>query len=121
MIVENAREYDLDPNLIAAVMLQESGGDPQALSISGAIGLMQVMPRDGLAASFMCSGHPCFTNRPSMAELYDPSYNIAYGAHLLSSLTKKEGSVREALFRYGPIDVGYEYADVVLSIYDRYQ
>jgi len=44
--------------LIAAVILQESGGDPSAYSSSGAVGLMQVMPRDGIAAEFMCVNGP---------------------------------------------------------------
>lgn len=121
VIEENAEEHRVDPNLIAAVMLEESGGNPQALSVSGAIGLMQVMPRDGIAASFICGSRPCFSNRPSMAELYDPAFNISYGTRMLSSLTRKEGSIRQALYRYGPIDVGLDYADAVLSIYRNYQ
>ncbi len=121
VIEKNAEDHRMDPNLIAAVMLQESGGNPQAISVSGAIGLMQVMPRDGIAASFICGSHPCFSNRPSMSELYDPAFNISYGTRMLSTLTQKEGSVRQALYRYGPIDVGYKYADAVLAIYRNYR
>ena len=120
VIVENAQEYDLDPNLIAAVMLQESGGSAEVISSSGAIGLMQVMPRDGIAASFMCGSKPCFINRPSMDELLDPAFNIEYGARMLAGLIHKKGSLREALYAYGPYDVGYYYADTVLAIYNKY-
>jgi hypothetical protein len=120
VIVENAQEYDLDPNLIAAVMLQESGGSAEVISSSGAIGLMQVMPRDGIAASFMCGSKPCFINRPSMDELLDPAFNIEYGARMLAGLIQKKGSLREALYAYGPYDVGYYYADTVLAIYNKY-
>ncbi|HNT53309.1 MAG TPA: lytic transglycosylase domain-containing protein [Anaerolineaceae bacterium] len=120
-IEQSAVEYSLDANLIAAVMLQESGGDPNAYSRSGAVGLMQVMPRDGLAASFMCNGQPCFAARPTMSELYDPEFNIAYGARMLSGLIGRRGSVREALFSYGPIGIGYDYADIVLRIYATYR
>jgi len=121
LIEHNAREHNLDPHLIAAVMLQESGGNPAALSKSGAVGLMQVMPRDGAAAQFICRDGPCFANRPTMLELYNPGFNIAYGCRMLSGLVSKHGSLREALKAYGPTDVGYTYADIVLSIYWRYQ
>ena len=121
LILENAQQYQLDPNFIAAVMLQESGGDAQAYSSSGAVGLMQVMPRDGIAQTFLCDGQPCFRNRPSMQELFEPAYNIAYGTRLLAGLIEKYGSQQEALYHYGPIDVGYRYADAVLSIYSNYQ
>jgi len=120
-IVQYATQYNLDPRLIAAVMLQESGGDPNAYSKSGAVGLMQVMPRDGLAASFQCGGRPCFASRPSMAELYNPEYNISYGVRMLAGLVQKTGSVRDALRAYGPMDVGYYYADKVLAIYQNYR
>jgi hypothetical protein len=43
-IIAWAREWDLDPNLVATVMQIESCGDPQALSRAGAMGLFQVMP-----------------------------------------------------------------------------
>jgi soluble lytic murein transglycosylase-like protein len=116
-----AAEVGLEPRLVAAVMLQESGGKADAYSHSGAVGLMQVMPRDGLAAEFMCNGRPCFSSRPSMDELFDPEYNISYGTRMLASLVSRHGSVREALRAYGPMDMGYRYADLVLSIYENYQ
>ena len=121
-LIENyAQKYNLESQLVASVMLQESGGDPNAYSASGAVGLMQVMPRDGLAADFMCSGRPCFGSRPSMADLFDPDYNISYGARMLAGLIQKYGSVRDALKAYGPANDGYHYADIVLSIYQNYQ
>jgi len=117
----NARETGLPANLIAAVVLQESGGDPGAYSSSGAVGLMQVMPRDGLAADFVCINGPCFASRPTIAELQDPEFNLAYGSRMLADLVAKHGSYREALFRYGPINMGYAYADLVIKIWENYQ
>lgn len=111
----------LEPALIAALITQESGGDSNAYSHSGAVGLMQVMPRDGLAASFMCAAGPCFAERPSSQQLYDPEYNIAYGTRLLASLLQRHGNIRDALKSYGPLDVGYYYADLVLGIYQNNQ
>ena len=119
-IKRNANIHGLDPNLVAALILQESGGQADAYSKSGAVGLMQVMPRDGIAAEFMCPNGPCFANRPSMKELYDPAFNIEYGTQFLANLINKYGSYREALKYYGPANVDYYYADIVMAIYERY-
>lgn len=121
MIEQYARENQIDPNVISAVMLQESAGNPDAYSKSGAVGLLQVMPRDGLASSFMCPAGPCFSNRPSMEQLYDPEFNISYGTKMLADLIEHYGDLREALKAYGPHDVGYYYADIVLRIINSHQ
>jgi soluble lytic murein transglycosylase-like protein len=116
LIETSAVKYAVDPLLIAAVMLQESGGQPEVLSSSGAVGLMQVMPRDGISAEFQCINGPCFANRPTIQELKDPAFNVDYGVRMLSGLINRHGDVREALKSYGPYDVGYLYADKVLAI-----
>ena len=116
-----SKQKNLDPDLIAAVMLQESGGDPTAFSKSGAVGLMQVMPRDGIASSFQCVNGPCFASRPSIQDLQNPDFNVEYGTGMLAGLVSKHGNVREALRSYGPMDVGYYYADKVLGIYQAYK
>ena len=121
LIQQEAQKNGIEARLIAAVMLQESGGNPKAYSKSGAVGLMQIMPRDGLAAAFQCKNGPCFSTRPSMAELYDPDFNVNFGARMLAGLIKKQGGVREALKAYGPMDMGYAYADKVLAIYSNYK
>jgi hypothetical protein len=120
IITENATSYDLPPDLIAALILQESGGNPTAYSKSGAVGLMQVMPRDGIASNFNCVNGPCFANRPSTEQLQDPQFNVAFGTRMLAGLVNKYGDMREALRVYGPMNVGYSYADIVLSLYNRY-
>lgn len=118
LIITHAGKYNIDPYLVAAVMLQESGGQPDVVSVSGAIGLMQIMPNDGIASSFMCANGPCFAERPSTQELLDPEFNINFGTRMLAGHIEKYGSVRDALKAYGPYDVGYYYADKVLAIYD---
>ena len=117
VITKYAQQNGLNPDLVGAIIWQESGGNPVAYSGSGAVGLMQVMPRDGVASSFTCVNGPCFKNRPSIKELQDPEFNIKYGTAMLSSLVKKHGSVREALVAYGPMNVGYYYSDKVLGLY----
>ena len=121
LIMQYSSENSLDPNLTAAVILQESGGDPTAYSHSGAVGLMQVMPRDGIAANFTCQNGPCFASRPTIDELQNPEFNISYGTKMLSGLINKYGNSRDGLRYYGPADVGYYYADIVLAIYKNYQ
>jgi soluble lytic murein transglycosylase-like protein len=120
LITAYADQTGLAPDLIAALIWQESGGDPLAYSSSGAVGLMQVMPRDGLAADFTCANGPCFASRPTMAELQDPEFNIQYGTAMLAGLIKRTGSLREGLKAYGPMDVDYYYADKVMAIYRQY-
>ena len=120
LIEEAAVESGLPSGLVAAVILQESGGDPDSYSSSGAVGLMQVMPRDGIASEFICINGPCFASRPTIEELLDPSFNISYGTQYLADLYMEHGNYRDALFRYGPMDIGYHYADLVLEIWENY-
>lgn len=121
LITRYAEQHELPPDLVAALIWIESGGNPSAFSRSGAVGLMQVMPRDGPAAKFVCINGPCFANRPSRAELEDPEFNIAYGTRMLAGLYGRSQSLREALRSYGPMDMGYRYADMVLSLYQRHK
>jgi soluble lytic murein transglycosylase-like protein len=120
LITSAAQKYGVDANLIAAMMLQESGGDPLAYSKSGATGLMQIMPRDGLAAGFQCGNGPCFAGRPTIQELQDPGFNVDYGVRMFAGLVARYGNIREALKAYGGAGYGYFYADKVMAIYQRY-
>ena len=121
LITSYSHANGLDPDLVAALVWQESGGDSLAYSKSGAVGLMQVMPRDGAASTFMCINGPCFANRPSIQELQDPHFNVDFGTKMLGGLNARYGDMREALKSYGPMDAGYTYADKVLGIYSSYR
>jgi soluble lytic murein transglycosylase-like protein len=59
------------PGLVRAVLMAESAGDPSAVSLAGAQGLMQLMP--GTASS--CG-----------ANAFDPSENVDCGAGYLKQL-----------------------------------
>jgi soluble lytic murein transglycosylase-like protein len=115
-IIEYSAKKHLDPLMIAAIIQQESGGDPFAISKNGAVGLMQIMPGDGTAMTYQCFNGPCFKDRPSTQQLLDPEYNILYGTELLSGYIEQTGNIRDALRSYGPINMGYEYADRVLEL-----
>lgn len=115
-IVAAAQNYDLDPRLVAAVILQESGGQPFVTAQDGGVGLMQVMPRE---APQMCPNGPCFADRPSALELENPTFNLNWGAeHLRNHLDRNGGDVREALRDYNSADRPFSYyADIVMLFY----
>jgi soluble lytic murein transglycosylase-like protein len=52
--------------------------------------------------------------------LYDPQFNIEYGCKMLKDLYLHYGNWRDALMYYGPYDIGYGYADLVLSLQGQY-
>ena len=91
----HARNYDLDPALLAAVIYQESKFEVSARSDRGAIGLMQLLPEtaEGIAKR---TGGSAF----EVADLYDPEINVRYGAWYLRHLLDKYGSERLALAAY---------------------
>jgi soluble lytic murein transglycosylase-like protein len=120
LIDKYASQNGMQPELVAAVILQESGGDPNAYSTSGAVGLMQIMPRDGIAAGFQCANGPCFASRPTMQELFDPEFNISFGSKMLAGLLGSTGELTSALAAYGPIDSGSRYAAKVIAIMEEY-
>lgn len=72
-----ALEHGVAPELVAIVVLVESGGDPRARSGAGARGLMQVMP--GTAADIAR-----WRGLPAGADLYDPATSLDYGAYYLA-------------------------------------
>ena len=80
-----AKEWSLDPNLIATVMQIESCGDPQATSPSGAMGLFQVMPFH-------------FAEKENT---YDPQVNAKRGLdYLRQAFDARGGQVRVVLASY---------------------
>ncbi len=91
----HARNYDLDPDLLAAVIYQESKFEADARSSSGAIGLMQLLP-DTAKGIALHTGGTAFR----VQDLYDPEINVRYGAWYLSHLLQKYGDERTALAAY---------------------
>jgi len=70
-----AQKTGLDPQLVRAVIDQESAGRPCALSAKGAEGLMQLMP--ATAEEF------------DVDDPFDPQQNVEAGAKLLKSLLER--------------------------------
>ena len=91
----HARHYRLDPALLAAVIYAESKFHTHARSRSGAIGLMQLLPRTAEGIALHTGG-----SRFRVADLDNPEINVRYGAWYLRRLIDKYGSERTALAAY---------------------
>jgi soluble lytic murein transglycosylase-like protein len=82
-----ARAAGLDPALLLAVVLEESGGDPDALSNKGALGLMQLMP--GTA------------DEVGVEDRSAPGENLRGGAEYLARMIRRhDGNLETALAAY---------------------
>ena len=95
IVVGHARNYDLDPALLSAVIYRESKFDPQARSSSGAIGLMQLLPSTAKGIALHTGG-----SKFRVSDLYDPEINVRYGSFYLRRLLNKYGDTRLALAAY---------------------
>jgi len=87
LILENAQQQNLQPDLIRAVIGEESGGRPCAVSQKGAQGLMQLMP--SVSEQF------------GVTDPFDPKQNVEAGSKLLKQLLAKyNGDLRLTLSAY---------------------
>lgn len=119
MMTDAAKRNQLDPALLQAVVSTESGGNPQATSPVGAMGLMQLMP--GTAKDL------------GVSNPYDPQQNLQGGAKYLAQLTQKYGLANGvAAYNAGPGAVEahggvppypetQHYVNKVLSLYNEYK
>ena len=91
----HARNYDLEPALLAAVIYQESKFETDARSDAGAIGLMQLQPETARGIAVRTGG-----SRFRVEDLEDPEINVRYGSWYLRNLLDKYGDERLALAAY---------------------
>lgn len=94
-IQKESKQYNLDWELVLAIIKVESEFDIRAVSCKGAIGLMQVMP----GTAKWVSGKLGLKYR-GPGSLCDPDYNIKLGIHYLSMMYQKYGNLEEALVAY---------------------
>ena len=95
IVTGHAENYHLDPQLVAAVIYQESKFDANAVSSSGAVGLMQLLPETAQGIADRTGGHGWHES-----DLVDPELNIRYGSWYLRHLLDKYGNEELALAAY---------------------
>ncbi len=87
IIDEASSEFGVDPDLVRAVIKQESGWKPKAVSPVGAQGLMQLMPKTAKGLG--------------VTDSFDIRQNIRGGTKLLGQLLRQyNGDVEKALAAY---------------------
>lgn len=120
IIEKYAKKYNVNPNLVKAVIKQESSFNAKAVSPAGAKGLMQLMPATA--------------SELKVSNAFDPEQNIEGGVKYLSQLLKKyNGNTKLALAAYnagmanvknGKIPQNGQtpkYVDTVMKYYNEYQ
>lgn len=96
IVLTHARNYELQPALLAAVIYAESRFDPDAVSSAGAVGLMQILPATAKGIAVRTGGH-----RFVVSDLRSPEINVRYGSWYLDHLRDRyDGDVRLALAAY---------------------
>lgn len=94
MIISSADHYQIDPQLISAIIRQESNFNSHARSPTGAVGLGQIIPS--------------YWRKDCGNDLYDEAVNINCTAHVLSSYHQQGGSWKKAIAYYNVGPAGYE-------------
>jgi hypothetical protein len=117
-IHKSAAKYNLEPELIKAVIKTESNGNHRAVSRKGAMGLMQLMPSTA--------------NDMNVSNPFNPEENIEGGSRYLKYLLERfNGNVTLALAAYNsgpktvekygnvpPIDETRQYVKRIYSMYN---
>lgn len=96
LIQQHAKQHDLDPYLIAALMAQESTFDAGIKSAANAWGLMQILPSTGARVARQIGLRPFST-----ASLTRPEINVRLGTQYFADLVRRfNGNTAAALASY---------------------
>lgn len=95
----------LDTAIVQAVMEVESNYIPNVGNPSGAIGLMQIVPK----------WHTHRAEKYGLSDLWDPYTNILVGMDFLDESYRKHGDYRQALYLYNH---SWSYVDHVMRVAD---
>jgi membrane-bound lytic murein transglycosylase MltF len=124
MILAESKIYGYDPMFVTALIITESSFNNKARSHRGAMGLMQILPRTGVALASEKE-----MEWKGKSTLYKPEINIALGTYYLSKLQDRFGDLNLALeaYNHGPsrldkyLKRGYQperYSKKVFKIYE---
>ncbi len=91
LIVRTAHRYGVDPKLALGIGWQESGWNQRAVSIAGAVGVMQVMPESGKWASHLVD------HKLNILDAHD---NVTAGVVILRYLTGNADDLNQAIGGY---------------------
>ena len=96
LFAQEARKHGLDPYLLVALVRQESGFDPQAVSAAEARGLMQLIPETARRV-----GRQLQLDNLSPDQLFLPRFNIRLGSQYFADCLRQfNGDVDQALASY---------------------
>jgi soluble lytic murein transglycosylase-like protein len=121
LVLEAAARYEVEPEIIKAIIMAESGFNPKAVSKVGARGLMQLMPRTAKVLG--------------VKDSFKPDHNIDAGVRYFKQLLDRfDGKIKLALAAYNagsynvrkyngipPFKATQIYVDKVLKYYRAYQ
>ncbi len=121
LVSTNATQWNVDPELVKAIIANESGFNANATSNVGAQGLMQLMP--GTATGL------------GVTNAYDPAQNVWGGTRYIKGLLDRfNGDVRKAVAAYNagpgavekyggvpPYAETQNYVQNVLASYEKYR
>jgi soluble lytic murein transglycosylase-like protein len=121
LIVKTAYQYKVEPAIIKAIIMAESGFNPKAVSKVGARGLMQLMPRTARSLG--------------VEDIFKPAHNIDAGVRYFKYLLDKyDGEIKLALAAYNagsdnvrkyggvpPFKATKFYINKVLRYYEAYR
>jgi len=116
MIFNSASNQGVDPALVEAIVTVESAFNPMAVSVKGAMGLMQLMPQTA--------------SRYGVADPFDPKQNVSGGVRYLRDLLLRFENLlhvlaaynagEKAVLRYQGLPPYPETQDYVRKVLDRY-
>ena len=87
IIIQTAIRHQMDPALVKAIIMAESGYNPRAISKNGAIGLMQLMPETA--------------QELNVEDIFNPKQNIDGGVRYFKQLVNQfSGDLKLALAAY---------------------